>query len=192
VPVRPAIHEAAGKQLEQDSLIDTLSAEFAIYLESYRQVEISWRGQKLNPAALQDEREEYSLDVDGLDDPPQLVVIEWRRQVDRTLYLCDEAGMALHDVKPGIQAPGFGFTAYLKWGGFRGHDVLLAESGLEPMSSVVAAAKEKLREHFKRRSVDRRRSIIRDWVSEGSYPYSDGTSSAAENAERQVHDTVRR
>ncbi|WP_328357686.1 ATP-binding protein [Streptomyces sp. NBC_00445] len=27
------VHEAAGKQLEQDSLIDTLSAEFAIYLQ---------------------------------------------------------------------------------------------------------------------------------------------------------------
>ena len=66
-----SVNEAAGKQLEQDSLIDTLSAEFAIYLESYRQVEISWRGQKLNPAALQVEREEYDLEVDGLDDRPQ-------------------------------------------------------------------------------------------------------------------------
>ncbi|WP_406199966.1 ATP-binding protein [Streptomyces europaeiscabiei] len=185
-----SVNEAAGKQLEQDSLIDTLSAEFAIYLESYPHVEISWRGQKLNPAALQVEREEYGLDVDGMEGQPQLVVIEWRRQVDRALYLCDEAGMALHDIKPGIQAPGFDFTAYLKWGGFRGHDVLLAESGLEPMNSVVVAAKEKLREHFKRRSADRRRSIIRDWVSEGSYPYSDGSSSAAENAERQVFDIV--
>ncbi|MET8025734.1 ATP-binding protein [Streptomyces avermitilis] len=179
-----------GKQLEQDSLIDTLSAEFAIYLESYRQVEISWRGQKLNPAALQVDREEYDLDVDGLDDRPQLVVIEWRRQVDRALYLCDEAGMALHDIKPGIQAPGFDFTAYLKWDGFRGHDVLLAESGLEPMSSVVVAAKEKLREHFKRRSADKSRSIIREWVSEGSYPYTDGSPSATEDAERQVFDIV--
>ncbi|MEU9269116.1 ATP-binding protein [Streptomyces sp. NPDC048251] len=83
-----SVNEAAGKQLEQDSLIDTLSAEFAIYLESYRHVEISWRGQKLNPGALQVEREEYDLEVDGLDDRPQLVVIEWRRQVDRALYLC--------------------------------------------------------------------------------------------------------
>ncbi|MDQ0763893.1 ATP-binding protein [Streptomyces canus] len=185
-----SVNETAGKQLEQDSLIDTLSAEFAICLESYRHVEISWRGQKLNPAALQVEREEYDLDVDGLDDRPQLVVIEWRRQVDRALYLCDEAGMALHDIKPGIQAPGFDFTAYLKWDGFRGHDVLLAESGLEPMSSVVTVAKEKLREHFKRRSADKSRSIIRGWVSEGSYPYSDGSPSAAENAERQVFDLV--
>ncbi|MEV7138537.1 ATP-binding protein [Streptomyces tauricus] len=185
-----SVHEAAGKQLEQDSLIDTLSAEFAIYLESYPHVEISWRGQKLNPAALQVEREEYGLDVEGLEEQPQLVVIEWRRQVDRALYLCDEAGMAFHDIKPAIQAPGFDFTAYLKWGGFREHDVLLAESGLEPMSSVVAAAKEKLREHFKRRGADRRRSVIKDWVSEGSYPYSETSSSATENAERQVFDIV--
>jgi hypothetical protein len=185
-----SVNEAAGKQLEQDSLIDTLSAEFAIYLESYPHIEISWRGQKLNPVALQIDREEYGLNVDGLDEQPQLVVIEWRRQVDRALYLCDEAGMAFHDIKPGIQAPGFEFTAYLKWGGFRGHDVFLAESGLEPLASVVAAAKERLREHFKRRSADRRRSVIREWVSEGSYPYGETSASAAERAERQVFDIV--
>jgi hypothetical protein len=43
-----------------------------------------------------------------------LTVIEWWVQTERALFLCDENGFTLHRLAPGIQAPGFVFTAYLK------------------------------------------------------------------------------
>jgi len=184
------VSETVAKILDRDSLIDTLAAEFAIYLESYGHVQITWRGRRLDPASLQSRRSEYALDVTGILETPRLVIIEWERQVDRALYLCNESGMALHEIKPGIQAAGFEFTAYLKWDGFRGHDVLLAELGAEPMSSVVDAAKEKLRDHFKVRSGEKRQETIKKWVTEGSYPFRGEPATAIEKAEREAFDAV--
>jgi hypothetical protein len=115
---------------------------------------VTWRNQAVDPTDLQVQRETYPLSVERLDDEVTLTVIEWKRTVPRALYLCDSNGMALHEIKPGVQAPGFDFTAYLRWGGFAdlGHDLLLAELGHEQITPVVEAAQSALRSHFKDRA----------------------------------------
>ncbi len=193
-----SISENSVKFLARPSLADNLTAEFAIYLEKYPRVRINYRGAQLEPSAIQRDRVEYELEVSELSEydfenaaAPSLVIIEWLQPIDRALYLCNADGMAQSEVKPGIHAPGFQFTAYLSWAGFSGHDVLLAELGAEPMASVLDVARDTLRDHFKELARKRQQAVIKEWIEEGIYPYeSNKPQSAIETAERQVFDVV--
>jgi len=100
--------------------------------------------------------------------------------------------MSLALTKPGIHAPGFEFTAYVRWSGFNKHDVLLADLGVEPAATVIDQAKEKLRSHFRERASERERLIVKDWVDRGVYPYEGDADvgSAVKTAERQMFDVV--
>ena len=183
--------EKAAKALDKDTVVDGLAVAFALYLESYP-VNITWRGQPVDPGDLQVQRQTYPLVVEGLDGEVTLTVIEWKRTVPRALYLCDSNGMALHEIKPGVQAPGFEFTAYLSWGGFAelSHDLLLAEIGHEQITPVVEAGQNALRSHFRERSSSRQRELIEQWKAEKTYPYRDDPKDTVERAERDLFDVV--
>lgn len=186
------LSEASSKYLEKQAVADDLTTEFAIYLEEYPSIQIRWRGTPLAPSQLQDSRESYVLDVPEGQPQATLEVIEWKRSVDRRLHLCNEQGVSLAALQPGIHAPGFEFTAYVRWQGFDSHDAALADLGAEPQASIVDAAKDALRNHFKARAEDRRRSIISEWVAEGSYPYTTVPEheSPTERTGRQLFDVV--
>ncbi len=185
------VAEKAATALDKDTVVDGLAVAFALYLESYP-VNITWRNQTVDPADLQVQRQTYPLTVEELDGEVTLTVIEWKRAVPRALYLCDSNGMALHEIKPGVHAPGFDFTAYLRWGGFAdlGHDLLLAEIGHEQITPVVEAAQTALRSHFKERISSRQRELIEEWKAEKSYPYTDAPKDTIERAERDLFDVV--
>ncbi len=146
----------------------------------------------MSPGDLQDQRVEYPLEVEGLAEPVSVVVIEWKRQVPRGMLLCDSDGMVLHTIQPGIQAPGFDFTAYVRWDGFRrlAHDVLLAEVGHEQVTPVVEAAQTRLRQHFKERASAKQRELLEQWKAEKSYPYKDEPTGTVERARRDLFDVV--
>lgn len=183
--------EKAAKAFDKDAVVDALAVAFALYLESYP-VNISWRSHAVDPTDLQVQRNTYPLTIEGLDDEVTLTVIEWERTVPRALYLCDADGMALHEIKPGVQAPGFEFTAYVRWDGFAdlGHDIVLAEIGHEQITPVVEAAQNALRSHFKERSSSRQRELIEQWKAENSYPYADEPKDTVERAERDLFEVV--
>lgn len=78
------------------------------------------------------------------------------------------------------------------WDGFRRHldDLALPdweESALQP---VMNAAREQLREHFRKREEERLRQQVLQWQAEEVYPYGSEPASAAEAAERQVFNQV--
>jgi hypothetical protein len=183
--------ESAG-QLVRPSVLDNLCTTFALYLESYRIV-ITWRGDLVEPVSIQEHRQTYALEVPGLSEgAAALTVIEWKKPVARALHLCDANGVALHEVAPGIQAPGFEFTAYVRWDGFRdlGSQVLLAELGHEEITPVVDAARDALRGHFKRRMEQRRSEMVRRWKTENTYPYRGQAATELERAQRELFDVV--
>ena len=94
-----------------------LSRRLALYLKQYPGIVISYDDHRVDPEALQESTQAFPMtlkDKDGKDVPGELTVIEWKIPTDRALYLCDEMGFALDEKKPGIQTPGFSFTAYLK------------------------------------------------------------------------------
>ncbi|WP_416977659.1 ATP-binding protein [Streptomyces sp. T028] len=182
--------------LAEERTRSSLTAAFATYLEKYPDVCIEYDGRALDPSSEQLHVRNYALPVEGERDsgPAQLKVIEWRKPVTRALFLCDGEGMSRVQLKPGIQAPGFEFTAHLQWPGFDELDadeLTFAEwapSGVP--AEVVAVAREHLRSHFRSRVDERRREQVGEWQREGIYPYAGEPSDERERAERETFDAV--
>ena len=112
--------------------------------------------------------------------------------MDRALYICDEHGAALERTRAGVQAPGFEFTAYLKWKGFRHHDDMLALVDLSDsiINDLVEAARDSLRKHFRVRASEITKMLIEQWKDEDVYPYNDTPSTQVEAAEKDLFDVV--
>ena len=112
---------------------------------------------------------------------------------DRRMYFCDGSGFPLDDAPPGIHAPGFNFTAYLKSDYFA---KLLAENRLEiasldsQIAKVLDAAKDVMRSHFRRRASEKAAGLVEEWQREEIYPYEGQPATPIEEAERQVFNVV--
>ena len=112
---------------------------------------------------------------------------------ERRMYFCDGSGFPLDDTQPGIQAPGFNFTAYLKSDYFA---KLLAENRLEianldaPTSKLLDTAKEAMRDHFRQRASEKAAGLVEEWQRERSIPTRANPETAIEEAERQVFNVV--
>ncbi|MFD4650036.1 ATP-binding protein [Streptomyces sp. NPDC058441] len=179
--------------LNTSSVIATLTAEFALYLEAYTDTSITYDNVQVDPGAVQIHSEAYSLEKVNELPAPELKIIEWRKGVKRELALCDSRRMPLVKLRPEIQAPGFNFTAYLSWQGFedRPQDLALVDWDEEsPASAVVEQAREQLRNHFRRRVDDRRREQVLEWQREDVYPYKEAATEPTEITEREAFDTV--
>lgn len=176
--------------LEGDGPTQRLTATFALAIQNY-----GWRlaydGEEIDPASVQTNRADYDLEALGND--ARLTVVEWSRYIERGLYLCDDTGTPLAEQPPGIQAPGFDFTAYLQWSGFRDtahEDLLLAELDSGENKRLLEAARDKLREHFKERAAERTREQIEKWKREDTYPFKGDAETEAQQAVRDVFDVV--
>ncbi|MGW2043813.1 ATP-binding protein [Streptomyces sp. NPDC001858] len=195
------LFEAFGGDEQLDVLADararsSLTTAFATYLEKYPDVRIEYDGQDLDPAAEQLHVRDYVLpSPSGSDDEPmRLRVVEWRRPVTRALFLCDGQGMSRAQLKPGIQAPGFEFTAHLTWGGFDDIDseALAFTDWVShgPLADALGAARDQLRIHFRARVDERRREQVAEWRREGIYPYTGQPVGARDRTERETFDAV--
>jgi hypothetical protein len=112
-------------------------------------------GAKLDPTNLIEIRKIIALpSIANGDKAPhsaELEVVEWKTQTERMLYLCSADGFPLHRVVPGIHAPGFDFSAYLR----SAYVSELNEQGALGLAELdsrlnesVENAKIQLREHF--------------------------------------------
>jgi len=134
-PVGTTVTVSAGSQepraLTQEGASRRLLERLALYLTQYPDVAVNFNDDSLDPAPLIDNRMTLPVDYSDEHGTLSVSVIEWHDQVDRALFLCDANGITLHQMLPGIHAPGFHFTAYAKWDGFRAHesDLLLADTG---------------------------------------------------------------
>ena len=176
--------------LDTEAAVERLTAVFALHIEKYR-TEIRYNGTLLDPEPLQADRVDYAIELDG-QPPATLTIIEWKPTFERALYLCDPDGIALEEIPVGIHAPGFHFTAYLRWSGFVEHadELGLADMANPTFEPVIAAARDELREHFRRRSEDRQRRVIEQWKQEKIYPYKDPPAGAVEETRRELFDIV--
>jgi Histidine kinase-, DNA gyrase B-, and HSP90-like ATPase len=174
-----------------------LASLFAVYLSEYPDLRIDFAGSIVDPNVAQQHQQTYALD----DIEPQsgervsasLTIIEWKEVQERTLHFCDSRGISLHSISPGIQAPGFNFSAYIKSDYLRelDKDGLLILEEIHPEVSLFAEkAKSKMREHFRAREAEQTRSLVKEWKDKKIYPYEGEPSGSLETAERQVFDVV--
>ena len=173
--------------LDRGTVVGRLTEMFALQLRRYPGVSINYDGEPIDPARLIRDATTYELVVDDYpEEHLELEVIEWGVSAERRIYLCDLDGVPLADVRAQSRAPGFNFTAYLSWRGFREreHEIGLAE--MNDMRPIIDVARKTLQEHFNRRIEEARPDIISQWKSEASYPYEGEPSSAIDAANREL------
>jgi hypothetical protein len=185
--------------LKSDAAIQRFTELFALYLRDYKDVSLWYDGVRIDPAAIEDELTEISLPdlkrKDGREVSAFLTLIEWKVQLEkaRALVLCDAGGVTIAHRPAGIQAPGFNFTAYLKSDLIRElHEKhRLDLDDLEPdLDVVVTAAKDAMREHFRKRAAEQATTVVEKWKEQKIYPYEGKPRNIVEKAERQVFDVV--
>jgi hypothetical protein len=171
-----------------------LTATFALHLQRYRDnLTVTYRGISLDPATLQDRTADYELDVPNGYGKGKLTIIEWSEDVHvkRGLFLCDSSGVVLDDLQAGIQARSFLFTAYAQWDGFRElNDRLWQADTDETLAPVIEAAKSRMREHFKLRREEQKRSIVQNWKDQQVYPYVEEPQEEPAKVTRDLFDVV--
>lgn len=179
------------KYLESNAAPTDLLTTFALQLEQY-DIKLSWQDSLLDVDTLKQDQTDIPLNVDGIDSEVTLTIIEWKPPVSRYLYLCDEAGNSLHEMKPGIHASGFNFTGYVKWNGFADEVSLLQleDSAPEPISTVIEAAKVALRKYFTDKQDEHSTKLINQWKEEDSYPFRTQPKNRVEEAARGMFDIV--
>jgi hypothetical protein len=185
------------RSLRSPDVSTELAQILALYLRQYRTVRVSYNGVLINPSEAEEYCERYTLpEIIAADDetyPSSLEIVEWRMRTDRRLYFCDGDGFPLDDTPPGVHAPGFDFTAYLKSDYFAR---LLDENRLEiatldaPTDRALAAAKATMRDHFRRRTADHAAGLVEEWRRENVYPYLTAPSTPVEEVEQQLFNVV--
>jgi hypothetical protein len=172
-----------------DGPIEKLTGTFGLYLQTWN-AHLTFDRTEIDAVVLQNHRQDYEIELHE-EASALLTVVEWKRRVDRGLYLCDERGTPLADQPPGIQAPGFEFTAYLQWDGFASDtELAVADLGYGTTKRLLDAARDKLREHFKARTEQRTREQIEKWKEEKVYPWDTAPTDSTEQAVRDVFDVV--
>jgi len=104
--------------LRDPDVTNELAQIFALYLRQYPSISIYYDGTLIDPRSAEDHTQQYPLPSiitnDGETFEASIEIVEWRMPRERRMYFCDGSGFPLDDTSPGIQAPGFSFTAYLK------------------------------------------------------------------------------
>lgn len=173
---------------------EELSKRLALYLRKYPGIEIVYDGVRVDPSSLERHSATYPIkiqDKDGTDTDAELTVIEWSTPTERALYFCDDGGFALEECSPGIQAPGFHFTAYLKSPLIPElvEDGAFALEGMHPVvASILDTAKGALRSHFRSREAARATDLVKQWQKEKVYPYEMSEQGPLKQVEREVFD----
>lgn len=182
--------------LDADRAVTELNRILAIYLKQYPQVRISYDGTAVDPSALEDRRTNYELPdfttEDGTTYRATLTIIEWKIEIERALYLCTQNGFTLREMAPGIHAPNYRFTAYLR-------STLLEEmeeagnidmDEFTDLKKLLDITKDQMRRHFLQRDAEKASSVVDRWKEEQVYPFEGPPKDVIEETERQLFDVV--
>lgn len=176
--------------------IQDLSEIFAIYLSSYKDVQIKLPAGKLDVAVAIASTKQISLGMiedGGVQYPIELEIIEWKNATDRAIYLCNEAGLPLSQSDIRVQVPGLNFSAYLKSSYIsklsRDGTLGLAEMN-STMAEVLSKVKDAIKVFYRESGSERAQSLVGRWKDEQVYPYKSEPQSLVEKIEREVFDIV--
>jgi hypothetical protein len=182
--------------LPEDSIQD-FSELFALYLKHYRNVAITIAGERIDPAIAVANSWEIALtpitDDQGKSHSVSLEIIEWKRQTNRALYLCNEWGCPLSQVDTRFHVGDFHFSAYLKstYVSDLHQENMLDLAEMAPtLTGAVEEARNKIKELFRERASERAKVFVEDWKAQKIYPYEGEAITHIEQAERQIFDIV--
>jgi len=183
------------KTIRGQNAAQDITEQFALYLNEYPDTKIVFDDQEIDPEKIKICESIYDLSVvkdnEGNIHSCSLTIIEWSIQSVRALFLCDKNGFTLERTVPGIKAPGFNFTAYIKSDFIRvlEKENLLALQDMVPeLRDVLSEAKETMKNHFREKEAVRAEELVQSWKEQEIYPYVGKPTSFIEETERQVFD----
>jgi hypothetical protein len=169
-----------------------LTTQFATYVENYG-IKITFNGAIVDPTAMQARFKDLVVEVaSATPKRVEIRVVEWALPVHRAIYFMDSNGAILHEMRAGIHAPSFDFTAYVRWVPARERqtELILEESAPEPIPAIIRAVRAELRDYFAGRDREERSKVLDRWKKENSYPYKGEAASTVERAERELFEVV--
>lgn len=189
------VTEAADGELNRPDLAASLATDFALYMRQYPQVEITVRGDRLDPSALHDEPVDVPVTVEGLDEPVVVTIVEWRKRHKGTqrVHLCDSNGASLLDVAADLRSGDFIFTAYIQWDGFKDPNTsagLAILGGEDTGARVFGAGRQAVTDHLVKRAEARRSRLVEDWKKDKSYPFDEEPKDVPESTVRKSFDVA--
>lgn len=177
--------------LSPEPLAD-LTTQFATYVENYG-IKITFNGTTVDPRAMQTRSHDLVIEVPtAIPKRVEVRVVEWALAVHRAIYFMDSNGAILHEMRAGIHAPSFDFTAYVRWvpARERQSELLLEESAPDPIPAIIRAVRTALRDYFADRDKEERSKVLDRWKKEKSYPYKGDAAGTVERAERELFEVV--
>lgn len=185
------------QSLRDDNAADNIVQIFALYLRQYPKVRIVYSGKAIDSRSVEDLSTSYDLPnietTDGRKLSASLEIVEWRIKVERRLFLCDANGFPIDETTPRVQAPGFEFTTYVKSDYFA--ELLAADTidlaKMDPaVDKCLHAAKEVMRDHFRKRAAEKAAGLVEEWRTEKVYPYENEPTNVVETVEREVFNVL--
>ena len=185
------------RSLRDGNAARELAQIFALYLRQYPNVRIVYGGTRIDSQTVEELSTCYELPnietTDGRVLPASLEIVEWRIKAERRLFFCDANGFPIDEISPGIHAPGFEFTTYVKSNYFA---ELLASNMLDlanmdpAVDRCLHAAKEIMRDHFRKRAAEKAAGLVEEWRTEKIYPYEDEPTNVVEKVERELFNVL--
>jgi hypothetical protein len=196
--VRVKVTELApsGRALRSIDAVDRIGEKFALYLNQYRDVEISFQGTLIRPETYIISLESFELNpvVDGdRTFPASYDIVEWAVRSERRIYLCDSKGFPLAERNPRFHVPGLDFVGYIRSDYFSelAERNLIDVDGLnENVQRVMNDARLLTKAYYRRKRIKDTRSVIQQWKDEKVYPYETEIVGGPQETERQIFDLV--
>lgn len=185
---------AQNLPLDYEAMESVLLPTFALFLMNHRDVKLIYDGRTIDPnqfieRGTDEEFEGHS--VRGVVDA-SLKIVEWRKEMDRNIYLCDSNGTVYYEAKLQVHTKGmkpsfYVFSTQLREQLTQTSDEL---SDLDPvLQSVLEAVRSRAKRYYRASQAELRRKKIADWQQAGIYPTWQGTSEG-EKATRSVFDLL--
>ena len=182
--------------LEAHNMISELNELFALYLNNYRDVSITYDGNPIASKSLIVATHTENLEsvlINGRKHQVALEIVEWSCKSKNVLYLCSQQGFPLMEVPTSIRTGNSNFSAYLKSAYIENLDrsqrLELAE--MDPaLNDCIEASQQTIKSYFRSRSASAARSLVNCWKDEEIYPFKGDPVSDLEDVERKVFDIV--
>ncbi len=193
------IEQDNANQIIAEKGIADLEDKFAVYSMNYPNFEIDVNGNKLNFKKLIADIKNIDLihyigDQENLKEVKvQIKIIEWKKERDKKLYLCNSTGIVYADELLGLRTSGYNISVHLLSEYFENlhktSQLDLRES-IEDCQNIIEKAKNEVRKYIRGRRHAEAANYIDELKKENIYPYKDEPKDEIEKVNRQVFDIV--
>lgn len=194
-----ARQDQKAARLVDEGFLLPLTARLGPTLLALSDAAVTYRGLAVDPRGHVEQENRFPLDVpaDQLHghSPPELHVVVWSQDMkSRELFLCDEEGAVVTDLKvTGLPSAPIHWTAYVRWSGFRDPELMTVTDLHHPdvrHGQLIQAARFRLSEFLQEALDQRRGHLIAEWKAEGVYPYAGAPATPTDEVEREIFDVV--